>query len=85
MVLGTAKQTHRKIISWPTTRSGDVSKKNFDGIHDRFQQDSVHRDSQLKIGPRRGASRWINWHRKTTPAAHPSFEEYERRKTGTSH
>ena len=25
-------------------------KKNFDGIHDRFQRDSVHRDSQLKIG-----------------------------------
>ena len=25
-------------------------KKNFDGIHDRFQRDSVYRDSQLKIG-----------------------------------
>ena len=23
-------------------------KKNFDGIHDRFQRDPVHRDSQLK-------------------------------------
>ena len=25
-------------------------KKNFKGIHDRFQRDSVYRDSQLKIG-----------------------------------
>ena len=25
-------------------------KKNFDGIHDRFQRDPVYRDSQLKIG-----------------------------------
>ena len=25
-------------------------KKSFDGIHDRFQRDPVHRDSQLKIG-----------------------------------
>ena len=25
-------------------------KKNFDGIHDRFQRDSVYRDSQLIIG-----------------------------------
>ena len=25
-------------------------KKNYDGIHDRFQRDSVYRDSQLKIG-----------------------------------
>ena len=25
-------------------------KKNFDGIHDRFQRDLTYRDSQLKIG-----------------------------------
>ena len=25
-------------------------KKNYDGIHDRFQRDPVYRDSQLKIG-----------------------------------
>ena len=31
-------------------RGGDVLKKNFDGIHDRFQRDPVYRDSQLKIG-----------------------------------
>ena len=50
VVLGTAKLRHRKSISWPTTRGRDVSTKNFDGIHDRFQRDPVYRDSQLKIG-----------------------------------
>ena len=29
-------------------RGGDVSKENYEGIHDRFQRDPVHRDSQLK-------------------------------------
>ena len=29
---------------------GDVSKRNYEGIHDRFQRDRVYRDSQLKIG-----------------------------------
>ena len=50
MVLGTAKQAHRKSISWPTTRGGDVSKRIREGIDDRFQRDPVFRDSQLKIG-----------------------------------
>ena len=47
-------------------------KKKFEGIHDRFQRDLIHRDSQLKklAGPRRSASRWTSWHRKTTPIAH---------------
>ena len=50
MVLGTAKLRHKKSILWPTMRRGDVSKKKFEGIHDRFQRDSTYRDSQLKIG-----------------------------------
>ena len=33
-----------------TMRGRDVSKKKFDGIHDRFQRDPTCRDSQLKIG-----------------------------------
>ena len=49
-VLGTAKPKHRKSILWLTTSERDVSKKNFEGIHDRFQRDPVFRDSQLKIG-----------------------------------
>ena len=32
----------------------------------------THRRSNSKLGgPRRSASRWISWHRKTTPTAHP--------------
>ena len=49
-MLGTAKLRHRKSFSWPTMLGGDVLKKKFDGIHDRFQKDSRYRDSQLKIG-----------------------------------
>ena len=36
---------------WPTTEKKCI-KKNYDGIHDRFQRDSVYRDSQLEM-------RWI--------------------------
>ena len=48
-------------------------KKNYDRSHDRFQRDSVFRDSQLKIGwtEEKCASRWINRHRNTIPIAHP--------------
>ena len=49
-VLGTAKSTHRKSILWPTVYGGDVSKRNFERIHDRFQRDPENRASQLKIG-----------------------------------
>ena len=61
-------------------------KKNFDGIHDRFQRDPENRDSQLKIG-------WTEEKciemEKLAQEDHfycPSSEEHERyRKTGTSH
>ena len=49
MVLGTAKLRHKKSTMWPTTR-GRCLKRNYEGIHDRFQRDPVYRDSQLKIG-----------------------------------
>ena len=73
-MFGTAKPKDRKeSILWPTTRGRDVSKKKFEGIHDRFQRDIqyiVIRNSKL-AGLRRSASQWINWHRKTTPTAYP--------------
>ena len=50
VVLGTAKLRHRKSTSWPTTLEGDVSKRSFEGIHDRFLRDPTYCDSQLKIG-----------------------------------
>ena len=39
---------------------------------------------RLDAGPRRSASRWTNWHRKTTPTAHPLWSMREK-KTGISH
>ena len=77
-VLGTANQTHRKSISWPTTRGRDVSKsilKEFTIVFNEIQC-IVIRNSKL-AGPRRSASRWISWHRKTTPTVKPR-EEYLR-------
>ena len=72
VVLGTAKPMHRKSISWPTTRERDVSKRilmEFTIVSNEIQK-IVIRNSKL-AGPRRSASRWISWHRKTTPTAHP--------------
>ena len=60
-------------------------KKNFDGIHDRFQRDPVVIRNSKLAGPRRSASQWINWHRKTTPTAHPLRSMRDVGKTGTSH
>ena len=78
VVLGTAKLRHRKSISWPTTRGRDVSKKNFDGIHDRFQRDPVYRDSQLKIGWTEKKSIEMDKLAQENHSYCPSSEEYER-------
>ena len=56
-VLGTAKRTHRKSISWPTTRGRDVSKRimmEFTSVSNEIQY-IVIRNSKL-AGPRRSAS-----------------------------
>ena len=49
-MLSTAEPTQRKSILWPTTRGRDVSKRNHEGIRDRFQRDPACRESQVKIG-----------------------------------
>ena len=69
MVLGTAELKHRKSIFWPTTEKRWI-KKNYDGIHDRFQRDSTYRASKLKIGWTERRVHRDGWHRKTTPTAH---------------
>ena len=67
MVLGTAKLKHRKSISWPTTRGGDVSNILMEfTIASNEIQHIVIRKSKL-AGPRRSASRWISWHKKISP------------------
>ena len=50
VVFVTVKLKHRRSTSQPTMRGRDVSKKNFTGIHVRFQKDLIYSDSQLKIG-----------------------------------
>ena len=70
------KTEHRKSISWPTTRGRDVSKRilmEFTIVSNEIQY-IVSRNSKL-AGPRRSASRWINWHRKTIPTANPLRSE----------
>ena len=68
-------------------RGRDVSKKKFDGIHDRFQRESKCPDSQLKIGWTEEKCIEMD---KLAPENHshcPSSEEYERykKKNGISH
>ena len=61
-------------------------KKNFDGIHDRFQRDPVYRDSQLKIGWTEEKCIAMDKLAQEDHSYCPSSEEYERyRKTGISH
>ena len=61
-------------------------KKNFDGIHNRFQRDSLHRDSQLKIGWTEEKCIEMDKLAQEDHSYCPSSEEYERyKKTGISH
>ena len=55
-------------------------KKNFDGIHDRFQRDSVFRDSQLKIGWTEEKCIEMDKLAQEDHSYCPSSEEYERYK-----
>ena len=55
-------------------------KKNFDGIHDRFQRDSVFRDSQLKIGWTEEKCIEMDKLAQEDHSYCPSLEEYERYK-----
>ena len=61
-------------------------KKNYEGIHDRFQRDqfSVIRNSKF-AGRRSSASQWINWHKKTTPTAYLMRNMRDIKNIGISH
>ena len=79
MVFGTVKLRHRKSTMWPTTRGRDVSKeitKEFTIVFYETQY-IVSRNSKL-AGPRRSASNWINWHRKTTPTVYLEYMRYQK-------
>ena len=86
MVLGTAKLRHKKSISWPTMRGGDVSKKKFEGIHDRFQRDSTYRVRHSKIGWIEEKCIEMDKLAQENHSCCPSSEEFERyKKNGVSH
>ena len=53
-------------------------KKNFDGIHDRFQRDSAYRDSQLKIGWTEEKCIEMDKSAQEDHSFCPSSEEFER-------
>ena len=55
-------------------------KKNFDGIHDRFQRGSTYRDSQLKIGWIEETCIAMDKLAQENHSYCPSSEEYERQK-----
>ena len=70
---------NRGTISWPTMRGGDVSKRilmEFKIVSKEIQY-IVIRNSKL-AGPRRSASKWINWHRQKQLLLPIFSEEYER-------
>ena len=70
MVLGTAKLMHRKSTMWSTTRGRDVSNEITKEFTIDFNETQyiVIRNSKF-AEPKKSASQWINWHRKTTPTA----------------
>ena len=79
MVLGTEKLKHRKGTMWHTTRGRDVSNrimKEFTIVSHEIPY-KVTRNSKL-AGPRRSASKWINWHRKTNHSYRLSHEGHLR-------
>ena len=61
-------------------RGRDVPKKNFKGIHDRFQKDLRYRDSQLKIGWTEDKCIEIDELAQKDFTYRPSTEEFERYK-----
>ena len=80
MVLGTAKLMHRKSISWPIMRGGDVSKRNLKEFTIAFRKILKFRDSQLRTD--RTEAKWIQMDEVAQKdfTCRLSSEEYERYK-----
>ena len=56
------------------------TRKKFDGVHDRFQRDSVYRDSQLKFGWTEEKCIEMDKMAQENHSYCPSSEEYEKYK-----
>ena len=78
VVLGNAKLTHRKSIFVAHNARKRCIKKNFEGIHNRFQRDPVFRDSQFKIGCIKETCVEMDKLAQDNHSYCPSSEEYER-------
>ena len=78
VVLGTAKTDAQKEHFVVHNARKRRIKKNFDGIHDRFQRDPVYRDSQLKIGWTEEKCIEMDILAQEDHSFCPSSEEYER-------
>ena len=76
--LGTAKTDAQKEHFVAHNAWRRCLKKNFDGIHDRFQRDLTYRDSQLKIGWTEEKCIEMDKLAQEDHSHCPSSEEYER-------
>ena len=86
MVLGTVKLKHRNSGISPSTRGRDVAEeitKEFTVVIFETKY-IVNRNSKL-AGPSRSASKWISWHRKTTPTVYPEMNSRDIKDSGISH
>ena len=86
MVLGRTKLKHKKEHSVVHNARKRCIKKNYEGIHDRFQRDPVYRYSQLKIGWTEEKCIAMDKLAQEDHSYRLSYEEYERyQKTLVSH
>ena len=87
VVLGTAKRKQKKAVSYRPQCAEEMSQKKITvefTIASNEMEHIVISNSKL-VGQRRSASRWISWHKKTIPIAHPLSGTRETEKTGRSH
>ena len=81
------KQYHIAFNAWKRCRKRvDGQDEHYEGIHNRFceTQYIVIRNSKL-AGPSRSASKWISWHKKTTPTLYPEMNSRDIKNSGISH
>ena len=78
VVLGKAKLRHRNSSFLGHNARRRCITKNFDEFHDRFQRDSVYRDSELKIGWTEEKSIEMDKLAQEDHSCCPTSEEYEK-------
>ena len=79
MVLGGKTEAQKEHFVAHNARKRCI-KKNFEGIHDRFQRDPVYRDPRLIIGVTEEKCIAMDKLAQEDHSCRPSSEEYERYK-----